>query len=289
VFSGDVTPLEIELESSQGEGRALPDMIVNGRAEYRRSGDAPLLEPGDVLHETAEDCVYRVPLVRAPRWSLTKGSERTRDDFFELLERQAALAEVDFGQPHARHLFGAARAYLLGALRCEWHRGFVVSARWSPALTTPASMAWHLWNLLASPAGVGLERFSGTPVDQADLDETAHVAMTFPSPRLRQVRFETNERLTLPASGRGVQFERAPLRWLDVERSGPLPEHVVVDGPTSRPRVHWRQLLEVRVNGRTPGDRCLWHSGLWVELRLGDEVTWPGGWLRAVERTSEDG
>jgi hypothetical protein len=149
-------------------------------------------------------------------------------------------------------------------------------------------MSWHLWHLLASPAGVGLEQFSGTPRDQADLDDTVLVASSFAPPRLRKILFETNERLVVPSPMRGVQFERVALRWLDVERSGPLPEQLTVEGPTSRPRVHWRQLVEVRVNGHAPDDRCLWHSGLWVELRLGDDVTWPGGWLRATERQGQD-
>jgi hypothetical protein len=47
--------------------------------------------------------------------------------------------------------------------------------------------------------------------------------------------------------------------------------------------VKWRQLVEVLINGRTPGDRCLWHDGLWVELRSGDEVSWGTGALRVTE------
>ncbi len=80
----------------------------------------------------------------------------------------------------------------------------------------------------------------------------------------------------------GVLIRRAPLPWLKVERSGAPSEHLTLEGATNRLRVRWRQLVEVKVNGVTPEDRCLWHDGLWLEVRDGDEVTWPGGALRVV-------
>lgn len=239
-----------------------------------------MLEPGDLVHETVGESVLRVPLAVSPRWELRRTPDQPRDDFFGLLQRQASLAQVQLSTPHPRMLLGAARAWRLGSLRCEWHGGFVVSARWSSGWTVRDSMAWHLWHLLASPAGVGLERFSGTPVDAADFGQTLEVIRDFPAPRLREVCFETTERLEPPRVVAGVAVERRPLGWLEIEHS-PLPEHVAIAGPSNRLRIGWRQLVDVRVNGHTPGDCCVWHSGLWVELRAGDEVTWPGGGLRA--------
>ncbi|MFZ5438511.1 MAG: hypothetical protein ACOZQL_00815 [Myxococcota bacterium] len=232
-----------------------------------------------MVHAAGDDVVLRAPAPLLPRWELSRRPDTPREDFFGLLERQAALAGVELATPHPRHLLGAARAWRLGALRCEWHRGFVVAARWSSAATVRDSMAWHLWQLLASPAGVGLETFRGTPVDTADVEATLEVVRDFPSPRLREVVFETNERLELPTLG-SIALRREPLPWLRVERPEVLPEHLALAGPSNRLRVGWRQLLSVRLNGQTPDDGCVWHEGLWVELRDGDVVSWPEGELR---------
>ncbi|MFZ5442775.1 MAG: hypothetical protein ACOZQL_22385 [Myxococcota bacterium] len=279
-FAGALPP-QVVFPDEGGEQRAPADVMVNGRAEFRRAGQEPILQPGDVLSNPLGEALFRVPTEKSPRWQVARRPEGDRSDLLSLLERQAAMAELDLSAPDARQLLGAARAWRLGALRCTWERGFVISARWSSAATVHDSMAWHLWQLLASPAGFGLETFSGTPVDAADVQATLDVVARFPAPRLREVVFETNERL-VPVLRVGVQVKRAPLPWLRVERSGTPSEHVTLDGATNRLRVRWRQLVEVKVNGHTPDDRCLWHDGLWVELRDGDEVSWPGGGLRVT-------
>jgi hypothetical protein len=269
------------LPDEAGEGRAPSDVIVNGRAEFRRAGQSPVLRPGDVVSNPLGEATFRVPTEQSPRWQVERAPAGERTVLRERLERQAAMANVGLDAPDARLLLGAARAWLLGALRCEWDRGFVVSARWSSAGTVRDSMAWHLWQLLSSPAGFLLERFFGTPVDAEDVRAVLEVIEQFPAPRLREVTFETNERLDAAVRS-GVQVRRLPLPWLTVEREGVVPEQLVVEGATNRLKVKWRQLVEVSINGRTPGDRCLWHDGLWVELRSGDEVSWGAGSLRVT-------
>lgn len=280
-FAGAVPP-QVVLPDEGGEGRAPSDVIVNGRAEFRRGGQSPVLRPGDVVCNPLGEATFRVPTEQAPRWQVERAPAGDRTTVRERLERQAAMAQVSLEVPEARALLGAARAWLLGSLRCEWDRGFVVSARWSSAGTVRDSMAWHLWQVLASPAGFLLERFFGTPVDAEDVRAVLEVIELFPAPRLREVVFETNERIDAAVLS-GVQVRRVPLPWLSVERAGATSEHVVVEGATNRLRVKWRQLVEVLINGRTPGDRCLWHDGLWVELRSGDEVSWGTGSLRVTE------
>ena len=282
VFAGAVAP-QVVLPDAAGEHRAPADVVVNGRAEFRRGGHSPVLQGGDVLFNPLGEAAYRVPLERVPVWKLERSPAIGREEALGLLERQAALAGVDLGSPDARQLLGASRAWRLGSLRGEWHRGFLVEARWSAAGTVRASMAWHLWQVLASPAGVGLERFVGTPVDAADVEATLVVVEGFPAPRLREVVFETVARIEGRAVA-GVDVRRVPLPWLVVETSGPWPEGVFLEGPTNQPRLKWRQLVELQVNGQTPGDRCLWHDGLWLELRAGDRVEWSGG--HAMVRSS---
>lgn len=279
VFGGAAAPLVL-VPDATGEGRAPADVIVNGRAEYNRHGREPVLAPGDVLWNPGSEVVFRKPAERVPKWTLARAPEAPREEALGLLERQASLAGHDLSTPDPRLLLGAARAWLLGCMRGEWHRGFLVSARWSPATTIVSSMSWHLWQLLSSPAGGALESFAGTPVDAADLEATLDVAARFPAPRLRELVFETNERVELRAVPE-VSVRRVPLPWLTLEWQGDVAEqHLTVEGPTNRPLVRWRQLLAVHVNGRTPDDRCLWHDGLALELREGDVVTWPGGSLR---------
>lgn len=276
VFSGSEPPLVV-LPDPTGEGRAPADVIVNGRAEFRRGGQSPVLQAGDVLCNPLGEGVFLVPSPQTPRWTLRRAPDEPREAALELLERQAGLSGVELSAPRAAQLLGAARAWLLGSLRCQWHRGFVVEARWSSAATVRDSMAWHLWQVLASPAGVGLERFSGTPVDAADLKATLEVVLGFPAPRLKEVVLEQAAAFDEQVLS-GVTVRRAPLPWLRVDAAA-LPKGVTVEGATNRPRLRWRQLHEVCVNGQQPEDRCLWHDGLWLELRGGDQVTWPGGAL----------
>ncbi len=275
---GGVDPARVRVPDEGGTRQAPTDVIVNGRAEFRPAGQGPTLQPGDVLFNPLSEATFRVPLENTPAWHVERRLEGARSDWLSLLERQANLAQLDLSAPRAQALLGASRAWLLGSLRCEWHRGFVVGARWSSAGTVRDSMAWHLWQLLTSPAGFGLEHFSGTPVDVDDLQATREVVAAFPAPRLREVVFETNEPFDAEHLS-GTRLRRAPLPWLRVDARGEPSAHVTVGGSSQRPRVAWRQLVEVRVNEQTPNDRCLWHEGLWVELRAGDVVTWPGGGL----------
>jgi hypothetical protein len=254
-----------------GEGRAPADVVVNGRAEFRRSGEEPLLAPGDVLCNPRSEAVFRVPSGRTPVWRTERATHLERDEY---LNRLAQLGGDLLSPEQPQLLLGAARAWRLGSLRCEWTGPFVTSARWSWANTTPNSMSWHLWQLLASPAGFATERFSGTPVDDEDFAQLVDVVEQFPAPRLLEVVVESNQAFET-SSRAGITLRRAALPWLRVE--GELPRGVGVEGPTNRPVLRWRQLTELRLNGRTPDDRCLWHDGLAIELREGDVVSWSDG------------
>jgi hypothetical protein len=267
----------VVVPDERGEKRAPADVIVNGRAEFRRAGDEPVLLEGDVLSNPLSDATFRVPTAQRPAWRVERATHLDRDEYLGLLERQAALTEFQMSSNEPRLLLGAARAFRLGALRCVWHGPFVTAARWSWTNTTPASMSWHLWQLLASPAGFALERFSGTPHDDTDFAQLIEVIERFPAPRLNEVTIESNQSFET-SSPAGVTLRRAPLPWLRID--GELPTGVSVESPSNRPLLKWRQLIALRINGRTPDDRCLWHDGLAVELREGDVISWAGGEAR---------
>ncbi len=267
VFAGGEAPLVVLPD--EGTRRAPADVIVNGRAEFRRAGDEPVLQPGDVLSNPLSDATFRVPLARQPVWSA-----RREQLSLSLLERQAQLAGLQLAPGEPRWLLGAARAWRVGALRCQWEGPFVTAARWSWANTARASMAWHLWQVLASPAGFALERFAGTPVDEEDLRALLEVVQRFPAPRLRLLELETNAPWETRVVA-GVTLRRTSLPWLRVE--GALPAGVTVAGSSTRPVLRWRQVLDLRINGASPTDHCLWHDGLALELRAGDVLSWPGG------------
>jgi hypothetical protein len=211
-----------------------------------------------------------VPTPLSPRWASEYVPDEPRERFLSRLEAAAQGTGWSFAQPEARHLLGAARAFAIGALRGTWSGGFLVEARWAPAATVRASMAWHLWQVLSSPAGFALERFSGTPVDAEDAAAVNEVVREFPAARLREVVLELGVPLALPERS-GSLVRDAALPWLTLD--GPLPAEVRLDGPSRRPRLVWRQHgPAVSINGRSIDDRCVWSEPLWLELRQGDVV-----------------
>ncbi|GMU61248.1 MAG: hypothetical protein AMXMBFR34_30110 [Myxococcaceae bacterium] len=266
--TGVAAPLVL-VPDETGEHRSPTDVVVNGRFESWPLTRCPFLVPGDVLCNLDGEVAFRVPTALTPEWKSERCVETPRDEYLQRLEREAARARWSLAAPDPRMLLGAARAWRVGALRTTWAGGFVVEARWAPAATVRTSLALHLWQLLASPAGFALERFSGTPVDDADRAEVLQVVRNFPSPRLRELVLEEAPPFESCAVA-GVSVHREGLPWLELD--GALPQGVSVSGPSPRLRVTWTQPAGLRLNEGRADDRCVWSEPLWAELRAGDTL-----------------
>ena len=265
--AGASAPLTLAPDDT-GQHRAPADVMVNGRMESWPFGKSPVLAPGDVLANPGGEVCFRVPTPLTPCWPSAYAADEPREEFLARLDSAVAGTGWSMAKPDARHLLGAARAWRIGALRGRWERGFLVEARLAPAATLRTSMAWHLWQLLASPAGFALERFSGTPSDADDAAAVVDVVRAFPAARLKDVVLEVAQ--PLPAL-EDPHVRQVPLPWLTLD--GELPADVRLDGGSRRPRLMWRQLgPPVSVNGHTFDDRCVWNEPLWLELREGDVV-----------------